>query len=86
DLKTLIEDHRSPSFDHSGVQADANLAFPIDRFRELQARGAIGELNHRHFSFMGSILNPRKLIEKTSVKVAELLFSDGVDVAFLTPV
>lgn len=86
DLKALIEDHKSPSFDHSGVQADANLAFPLDRFRELQARGEIGELNHRHFSFMGSILNPRKLIEKTSLEVAELLRADRVDVAFLTPV
>jgi len=53
----LIEAHKSDSFDHSGVQADRNLAFPMDRFRELVARGEIGAMNHRHFSFMGSILS-----------------------------
>ncbi|MBA3570499.1 MAG: hypothetical protein H0W34_00695, partial [Pyrinomonadaceae bacterium] len=39
---TLIESHKSDSFDHSGIQADRNLAFPLDRFRELVARGEIG--------------------------------------------
>ena len=34
------------------MQADRNLAFPLDRFRELEMRAAIGVLNHRHFSFM----------------------------------
>jgi D-proline reductase (dithiol) PrdB len=82
----LIEAHKSDSFDHSGVQADRNLAFPLDRFRELVERGAIGSLNHRHFSFMGSILNPKRLIEETAPQVAERLRADGVDVAFLTPV
>ncbi len=82
----LIEAHKSDSFDHSGVQADRNLAFPLDRFRELVARGAIGCLNHRHFSFMGSILRPKRLIEETASQVAERLRADGVDVVFLTPV
>jgi len=82
----LIEAHKSDSFDHSGVQADRNLAFPLDRFRELVARGAIGSLNHRHFSFMGSILRPKRLIEETAPQVAERLRADGVDVVFLTPV
>lgn len=83
---TLIEGHKSDAFDHSGVEADRNLAFPLDRFRELVARGAIGSLNHRHFSFMGSILKPKRLIEETAPQVAERLRADGVDVAFLTPV
>jgi D-proline reductase (dithiol) PrdB len=86
ETRELIEDHKSPSFDHSGILADPNLAFPLDRFRELVADGRIGELNHRHFSFMGSIVNPRRLIERTSVEVAELLRSDGVDAVLLTPV
>ena len=84
--RTLIKAHKSDSFDHSGVQADRNLAFPLDRFRELVARGAIGSLNHRHFSFMGSILKPKRLIEETAPQVAERLRADGVDVVFLTPV
>src|SRR5262249_57286136 len=62
---TLIESHRSHSFDHRGIEEDKNLAFPLDRFRELQSQGVIGKLNHRHFSFMGSIVGPRLLIEQT---------------------
>jgi D-proline reductase (dithiol) PrdB len=85
-VTTLVESHRSYSFDHSGIQADANLAFPLDRMRELLARGVIGELNHRHFSFMGSIVGPHNLMTETAPQVAEMLRADGVDVALLTPV
>ena len=86
ETQTLIESHRSYAFDHLGLAADTNLAFPLDRFRELESRGAIGQLNHRHFSFMGSIVGPGKLIEETAPQVARMLREDGVDVAFLTPV
>jgi D-proline reductase (dithiol) PrdB len=86
DVRTLIESQRSYSFDHAGVQADANLAFPLDRFRELESENVIGALNHRHFSFMGSIVGPRKLIERTAPQVARCLVEDNVDMAFLTPV
>lgn len=83
---TLIESHKSAAFDHSGVEADRNLAFPLDRFREIVARGVIGGLNHRHFSFMGSITKPESLIGETAPRVAKKLREDGVDVAFLTPI
>jgi D-proline reductase (dithiol) PrdB len=82
----LIESHKSSAFDHSGVEADRNLVFPLDRFRELEAQNFIGELNHRHFSFMGSITKPQKLIEETAVQVAKLLREDKVEAVFLTPV
>ena len=71
--------------EQEGIAADRNLGFPLDRFRELEAQGVIGELNHRHFSFMGSIVMPRKLIDETSVQVAQMLRADAVDVVFLTP-
>ena len=86
EAQTLIESHRSYAFDHLGLAADTNLAFPLDRFRELESRGVIGQLNHRHFSFMGSIVGPGMLIEETAPQVAKMLREDGVDVAFLTPV
>lgn len=84
--QTLIESHKSEAFDHSGVEADKNLALPLDRFRELCNRGVIGALNHRHISFMGSITKPQKLIEETAPLAAQKLREDGVEVAFLTPV
>jgi D-proline reductase (dithiol) PrdB len=83
---TLIESHRSYAFDHQGIQRDVNLAFPLDRFRELESNRLIGELNHRHFSFMGSIVGPRNLIEETGPRVARMLREDKVDAVFLTPV
>ena len=86
EVQSLIEDHKSTSFDHSGVQADKNLGFPLERFRELVENKVIVSLNRRHFSLMGSIINPRKLIEKTAKEVAKLLKEDGVDCVFLTPV
>ena len=86
DIRILLEEHKSSAFDHSGVQADKNLVLPIDRFRELVENKTIGSLNDRHFSFMGSIINPRKLIDEIAPQVAKLLTEDGVDCVFLTPV
>jgi D-proline reductase (dithiol) PrdB len=82
----LVESHRSYAFDHEAVQSDVNLAFPLDRFRELESQGVIGELNHRHFSFMGSIVGPRRLIDETAPQVARMLAEDCVDAVLLTPV
>ena len=86
DVQTLIEDHKSNSFDHAGIEADKNLAFPLDRFRELVEAKKIGALNNRHFSFMGSIIAPQKLVKETAPEVAENLKADDVDAVFLTPV
>ncbi len=86
DILTLIEEHKSSAFDHAGVQTDKNLVMPIERFRELVENKTIGVLNHRHFSFMGSIINPSKLINETAPQVAKLLKADEVDCVFLTPV
>jgi len=86
EVQSLIEDHKSSSFDHSGVEADKNLALPLERFRELKKNGTIGSLNSRHFSFMGSIIGPRPLIKETAPEVAKRLKSDGVDAVFLVPV
>ena len=85
-VQNLFEDHTSSSFDHSGVEADKNLALPIERFRELVANKTISSLNHRSFSFMGSIIAPNKLIKETAPQVAKLLKEDAVDCVFLAPV
>jgi D-proline reductase (dithiol) PrdB len=86
DLQSLIEDHKSSAFDHSGLAKDKNLALPVDRFRELAKQKIIGSLNHRSFSLMGSILDPRKLITETAPQIARLLKEDEIDCVFLTPV
>ena len=86
DTRTMIDSHRSGSYDHSGVHADANLAFPIDRMRELAEEGAIGAVNHRHFSLMGSITAPGRLTTRSAVVVADLLAADQVDAVLLVPI
>ncbi len=86
DVRTLVETHRSDVFDHRGLQTDPNLAFPIDRLRELAARGRIGAVNHRHVSIMGSITAPGRLVKRTAPEVAQALTADAVDVVLLVPV
>ena len=86
DVASLVGSHRSESFDHSGLRQDPNLGFPIARLREQVERGRIGSLNHRHYSFMGSITAPGRLVRHTAPEIARRLASDGVNVALLVPV
>jgi D-proline reductase (dithiol) PrdB len=86
DVRKLVDTHRSETFDHSGLQTDPNVAFPLDRVRELAAAGRIGSVNHRHLSCMGSITAPGRLIKETAPLAVRKLVEDGVDVALLTPV
>ncbi len=84
--QALINGHKSAAYDERGLETDPNLAFPLDRFRELETESKIGSLNHRHFSFMGSITKPDMLITQSAPEVGRMLKADSVDVAFLTPV
>jgi D-proline reductase (dithiol) PrdB len=86
ELQQLRIGHRSSAFDQTGARRDRNLVFPLDRFRELVARREVGSLNHRHFSFMGSITAPGRLISETAPQVAAKLPEDQVDAVFLVPV
>ena len=85
-VQTLTEHQRSNSWDHAGVDEDKNLAFPLDRLRELAADGRIGSLAPRHLSFMGSITAPGRLVKQSAPEAVQLLVDDQVDVALLVPV
>lgn len=86
DLSNLRIAHRSDAFDMRGLETDKNLALPLDRLRALAREGAIGEVAPRHFSFMGSIIAPGRLIAESAPAVANVLRGDGVDAVLLTPV
>ena len=86
DVHRLQELQRSEAFDHTGIREDPNLAFPLERLRELVARGRIGSVAPRHLSFMGSITAPGRLIRDTAPEAAEVLVEDKVDAALLVPV
>ena len=64
---------------------DLDAVFPLRTMRALAAEGFVGELNARHFSFMGAIHDPTPLVGETAPEVARKLAGDGVDVALLTP-
>ncbi len=87
--KDLVTSHVSIGFDHIGVYQDINVAFPIDRFRELAEDGAIGSLSDNYYSFMGGVVFPKtfqRLMQGTGREVAGRMRSEGVDLVFLTPV
>ncbi len=86
DPSVLVDCHRSQTFDHSGMDGDPNLAFPLDRARELVASGRIGSLARHHLSFMGGITAPGRLVKQTAPAAVGPLVEEGVEVALLVPV
>ena len=86
DLGTLRIAHKSDAFDSRDIESDKNLALPLDRLKSLAELGLIGPVAPNHFSFMGSIAAPGRLIANTAPKVARLLLEDAVDAVLLTPV
>ena len=65
--------------------SDLDAVFPLWTMRDLVAAGEVGDLNHRHFSFMGAIHETGPLRERTAPEVADKLVEDGVDAVLLTP-
>jgi D-proline reductase (dithiol) PrdB len=55
-------------------------------YRELQREGVIGEVAKRHYSFMGSITAPARLVQMTAPEIANKLTEVGADAVLLTPV
>lgn len=77
--------HRSGAFDQRGILRDRNLVLPLGRLREMLAQGVIGDIAPHHYSFMGSIIGPSKLMRESTPEVARRLVADNVDVVLLTP-
>lgn len=86
DLASLGIAHKSDAFDHRGIEADKNLALPLGRLREMEAAGEIGGVAASHYSFMGSVTAPGRLMSESAPAVARLLLERGVDAVVLTPV
>ena len=81
----LVMSHLSVNFDRSGFQADWNVAFPLDRLKELARDKIIGAVAAFHYSFMGAI-SPVTRYEPKARELAGLLKQDQVDAVLLTPV
>ena len=65
---------------------DLNTIFPLERFRELEAQGRIGELASPAFTFMGRIFTRTKLQKEMAPHLIGRLREMGVDAACLVPV
>ena len=64
---------------------DLDAVFPLWTLRGLAEEGVVGELNHRHFSFMGAIHDPGPLARESAPEVARKLVDEGVAAVLLTP-
>lgn len=80
----LLTSHISVNFDRTGLQEDWNVAFPLDRLKELAADRVIGSVADTHYSFMGAS-DPLQM-EPHVRALAEKLKQDRVDSVLLAPV
>jgi D-proline reductase (dithiol) PrdB len=80
------QSHTSIGFDRTGIYKEINVAFPIDRLRELAEQGVIGGVAKNLYSFMGAVTYPNQMMAKTGPEAARLMKEEGVDVVLLTPV
>jgi D-proline reductase (dithiol) PrdB len=85
-IAALHVGNRSEAFDSSGLELDKNLALPLDPLHELARERAIGGVAPRHFSIMGSITAPGRLVSRTAPEIAAMLRHDAVDAVLLVPV
>jgi len=74
-----------PGYDTKRAAHDFDCVFPLAMLNTLKDKGAVGEAAPRHFSFMGYIARPERLVNETAPQVAKLLKEDGVDLAVLVP-
>ena len=86
DRRDIVVGHWSPNFDASGVSADLNVVFPIDRLQELENQGAIGSVSDVHIAVAGNQFDLSGIRLDGGPAAAALLNKHEVDVVLLTPV
>ena len=69
------------------IERDLNVALPLDRLRELTAEGHVGTIAETHYSIMGfQGADSSQLENQSAPAIAEIMKSEEVDLALLTPV
>ena len=86
DRRDIVVGHWSPNFDASGVSADLNVVFPIDRLQELENQGVIGAVSDVHIAVAGNQFDLSGIRLDGGPSAAALLNKHEVDVVLLTPV
>lgn len=72
-------------YDHSNADRDINCVFPVERMRELEAEGYIGELAPMCYTAMGRIFRRTALMGEMAPDILRRLEEGGVDVFLLVP-
>ena len=65
--------------------ADPNCVFPLERLRELESDGTIGEVADPAYSMMGGIYSARRVRNEVVPTVVEQVLHHKVEVLFLVP-
>lgn len=81
----IVQSHTSLGFDRVAIMRDLNISFPVDRLRELVARGELGGLAPSNYSFMGAQREVVRIERETGPEVGRRLREEGVDLALITP-
>ena len=81
----IVQSHTSLGFDRTAIMRDLNISFPIDRLRELAARGELGGLAPNFYSFMGAQREAARIEKETGPEVGRRLRDEGANLALITP-
>lgn len=76
---------RHGGYDIRGAQADPNVVFPLERLRELESDGVVGELAPMAYSFVGAC-SQSKLRRKSGPEWVKMLKQAGIEAVLLVPV
>jgi D-proline reductase (dithiol) PrdB len=80
----ILMSHVSINYDRSGFQRDINVAYPIDRLRDLAAEKVIGSVAATHYTVMAST-DPANMVESAD-GIAAAMHADHVNAVVLAPV
>lgn len=70
-------------YDNGPANQDINCVYPLDRFKEMESEGKIGEISGTGYSFLGMINDTETLINDSAPEVARALKQDGADAVLL---
>ena len=83
DVKELSIIHYA--YDHSDAARDPNCVFPIDRLRELETEGFIGEVATINYTMMGAIFRRTAIKNELALELVDKLLQSKVDVLLMIP-